>query len=160
MKRFILWSIGAIAILLVLVAIFGVLYIWHLNRLLYDFNWTSQAKPEEIKVVSQRILLFPVGNHHDAFIFLIDYGDVDSVPYLLRGLAWEADTPEHGVMIDTKMCCLDALRRITGHDAGCNYAEWQKWWDEEGSRLPASAFPLNDGTYVPRPKPAPAASEE
>jgi len=43
----------------------------------------------------------------------------------------------------TKMHCLNALGRITGHDAGLNYSDWAEWWASTGSKIPPTAFPLN-----------------
>jgi hypothetical protein len=130
-------SLAAVGVL-VLASIAGGVYLRSLNHLLDNRDWLTKATPAQQKSVSEQILLVPYGDHHTAFQLLERYGDVDSIPYLLRGLSWEPDpavecTTDHG---------LDALRRITGHNAGDHYADWRKWWDEEGSRLPASAFPL------------------
>jgi hypothetical protein len=124
------------------------LYWWNLQRKIMSFEWLQTATPAERKDVSERLLWFPWGDPHDAFVFLIDDGDVSSIPSLLAGLRWQPDTPPGGGMICTKLHCLKALRRITGHNAGWNYSDWRKWWDEVGSKLPPSAFPLQESAAL------------
>jgi hypothetical protein len=114
-----------------------------------------------LKTACERsILLMPWAAPHDEFLYLGNrgYGDLDSVPALLLGLRWQAETEPDGVMDCTKAHCLDALCRITGHNAGVNYSDWRRWWDEEGSRLPREAFPLKDWT-PPAPVPLPQSEE-
>jgi hypothetical protein len=117
---------------------------WVPNQRLKDPQWWNTASNGELKEVAQRILTCPVGGHHDAFLLLSRVGDAESIPYLLWGLRWLPDTPKGGFMSCTKSHCLEALRRITGHDAGLNYSDWAEWWASTGSKLPRTAFPLND----------------
>ena len=49
----------------------------------------------------------------------------------------------------TKDHCLEALRRITGHDAGLNYSDWAEWWVSTGSKIPPTAFPLAEEQQKP-----------
>ena len=116
---------------------------WVPNQRLKNLQWMDAASKDELKEVAQRVLTCPVGGHHDAFLVLSRVGDTESIPYLLAGLRWLPDTPKGGVMPCTKMHCLSALRRITGHDAGLNYTDWAEWWASTGSKLPRTAFPLS-----------------
>lgn len=117
---------------------------WAPTAKLRDLQWYYVlAGPEERKHVAEQILIIPFGAPHDAFIALMRVGDVDSIPYLLWGLRWQGDTGD--AMVCTKWHCLDALKRITGHDAGPNYSDWAAWWESTGSKLPPSAFPLKEG---------------
>ena len=114
---------------------------WVPNCKFFDVNWYDKASKEELKTTAHRVLILPFPDPHDAFLVLKDAGDVDSIPYLLWALRWQPDTK--GTMICTKSHCLDALRKITGHNAGENYKEWATWWETTGRHLPPSAFPLN-----------------
>jgi hypothetical protein len=117
--------------------------VWVPNRKLLDINWIEAASHQERLDVAHQVLSFPVGDHHDAFLVIGDWGDASSIPYLLRGLRWQRRTDaENPGMACTKSHCLDALKRITGHDAGRNYEDWARWWETEGNNLPLEAFPL------------------
>jgi hypothetical protein len=104
----------------------------------------NAASKDDLKEVAQRVLTCPVGGHHDAFLVLSEFGDAASIPYLLAGLRWQPHTAPGEPMKCTKLHCLEALRAITGHDAGRNYSDWAEWWASTGSKLPRTAFPLND----------------
>ena len=101
------------------------------RRRICDLAWMQTATPGELRTVAHRVLLFPGGNDHDAFMILIRHGDRSSVPYLLGGLR-RHDVLPGGLVRCTTSHCLDALRRITGHDAGDRYADWEAWWLSEG----------------------------
>lgn len=116
---------------------------WVPNQRLKDLQWMNTASKDDLKEVAQRVLTCPVGGHHDAFLVLFRVGDAESIPYLLTGLRWQPYTGKGGGMPCTKAHCLEALRRITGHDAGRNYNDWAEWWASTGSKLPRTAFPLN-----------------
>ena len=120
---------------------------WAPTAKMRDFRWYFLlADDDERKHVAEQALIIPLDGGHDAFITLIYCGDADSIPYLLCGLWWQPDTEPGEGMVCTKAHCLDALKRITGHDAGSNYSDWAAWWDSTGSRLPPSAFPLKEDT--------------
>jgi hypothetical protein len=148
-------SLGAAAALAAGICLTGYLIWWLPNRKMMDAQWQETASPAEKKRVAELVLLFPGGNDHDAFLFLGSFGDAGSVPSLLRGLKRQGATGADGAMSCSKGHCLEALREITGHDAGPNYAAWQKWWDETGSRLPPEAFP----SRKPRTGPAGAGND-
>jgi hypothetical protein len=80
--------------------------------------------PAEFHAAAHDVLRFYCADPHDAFIVLIDYGDSTSIPYLIRSLWWQGDTPPHGVMICTKEHCLKALRKLTARNLGDNYEDW------------------------------------
>ena len=117
---------------------------WVPNQRLKDLQWMNAAGNNDLKEAAQRVLTCPVGGHHDAFLLLSEVGDAESIPYLLWGLRWLPDTPKGGVMPCTKAHCLEALRRITGHNAGLNYSDWAEWWASTGSKIPRTAFPLDE----------------
>ncbi len=66
---------------------------------------------------------------HDGAGELLYIGDMTSVPALLRALK---DNPPYanGMMICTTGHILAALRKITGHNAGKTYEEWNAWWEQ------------------------------
>jgi hypothetical protein len=66
---------------------------------------------------------------HDGAGELLYIGDMTSMPALLRALK---DNPPHadGTMICTTGHIIAALRKITGHNAGKTYEEWNAWWEQ------------------------------
>jgi hypothetical protein len=144
------WLILAAIILTVAIAVPSAvgLYWWNLQRKIMSVEWQDAATPAQRKDVAERLLWFPWGDPHDAFVTLLEEGDASSIPSLLAGLRQLPDTPPGGAMLCTKAHCLKALRRITGHNAGWNYSDWRKWWDEVGSKLPPSAFPLRESAAL------------
>jgi hypothetical protein len=109
----------------------------------------NAASNGELKEVAHKVLTCPVGGHHDAFLHLSRVGDAESIPYLLTGLRWQPYTGKGDVMVCTKSHCLEALRKITGHDAGRNYSDWAEWWASTGSKIPPTAFPLDQQPQKP-----------
>jgi len=93
-----------------------------------DFEGLKLLSPAEQRKVLHRILRWP-GVHHDAYIALIEVGEETSVPFLIKSLQWQPRTPD-GLMVCTKGHCLEALKRITGADAGIEYEDWAAWWEE------------------------------
>ena len=122
----------------------GVLYVylmwWIPNQKMRDADWCVSASRDEIRRVCHRVIRTPWGNHHDAFILLQEVGDADSIPLLIRALQWQKPAGEKGFMVCTTVHCLDALRSLTGHDAGRTFLAWDQWWKETGSKLPANEF--------------------
>jgi hypothetical protein len=83
---------------------------------------------------------------HDVLLRLGHVGNKQSVPRLIGAFERAGATME-----DEGSCVadhsLDALRSLTGHDAGKTAVAWQSWWEETGSRLPESEFhPRESGT--------------
>ncbi len=70
---------------------------------------------------SYQVLSLPSIDHHDAFIVLSKIGDESSVPHLISALRREAPTKAGGMMVCTKVHCLEALANIVNQDAGNNY---------------------------------------
>lgn len=68
------------------------------------------------------------GEYHDAGIYLIEYGDITSVPLLLEALR-TCPSSEDGVVC-TYGHLAQALRAITGEDFGVDYEAWAAWWSE------------------------------
>ena len=66
---------------------------------------------------------------HDGAGTLLHIGDMSSVPALLRAL--EDNPPmKNGLMICTTEHILQALRKITNHNAGITYEQWAAWWEQ------------------------------
>ena len=131
------------ALLLVLTAIF-ILSFWIPNKRLADPDWWRTTSPEEMRSTAHWVLRFPVGNHHDAFLVLYQTGNAESVPLLIRALRWHNVSGEDFIPCTTEHC-LDALRNLTGHDAGATTLEWRAWWKETGSKQdPKTFYPRAD----------------
>lgn len=127
---------------------------WIPTQRLGDVEFLERASDDELVDTAERVLWLPFGNHHDACLIVGEAGDVSSVPSLLQGLRY--DPPLEDGMVCTTMHCLDALRLITGHDAGSSPEAWEEWWRTTGAALPASAFPLGctSAPHPPRPRAA------
>jgi hypothetical protein len=135
-------ALAAAAFAFAALSLFLYYHWWVPNQRLKDLQWMDAASNGELKEVAQRVLTCPVGGHHDAFLVLSRVGDAESIPYLLAALRWQPYTGKGDVMVCTKLHCLEALRKIAGHDAGLNYSDWAEWWASTGSKLPRTAFPL------------------
>lgn len=134
------------AVLLVLVVVclyYAYREIWIPNKTLQDYNWLMIAPSEEIREVSHKVIRFPIGNHHDAFLNLMVTGNAESVPLLIAALRWHETAAGDDFVVCTTVHCLAALKSLTGADAGTTYKEWHRWWRETGSVLP-------DQTFFPR----------
>ena len=146
MKRTRRWFLSVLVVALSACAVLAILLYhqwWVPNQRLKDLQWMNAASKDDLKEVAQRVLTFPVGGHHDAFLVLSEFGDAESIPYLLAGLRWQPHTAPGEPMKCTKLHCLEALRAITGHNAGLNYSDWATWWASTGSKIPPTAFPLS-----------------
>ncbi|MEK7484384.1 MAG: hypothetical protein AABZ60_08645 [Planctomycetota bacterium] len=114
-------------------ALMFVFQIYLPNRKINDVTWQEKATVEELRELSHKVLSFPIGNHHDAFMILERVGNKDSIPYLISGLKWQNETNE-GIITCEKSCCLKALKKLTGEDVGLSYENWKKWWDSQRNR--------------------------
>ena len=136
-KRWLLLLIAIVLMLGLLTAVAVFVPWWQANQRLCDYHWWMTASREEKVRTAHQVLSFPWGNHHDAFIFLIEDGGPESVPILINALRWQPNSSTTKGIECTKDHCLEALKRITGHDAGEDYADWVAWWESVGRRLPA-----------------------
>jgi hypothetical protein len=125
--------IAALAVMIIAVTA-TVWFIWIPNQRLEDAAFMEHASPAQIRHVAERVLRTPWGNQHDACLLLSRVGNRDSVPFLLRSLNWNEPRPDADC---TPMHCLEALRKLTGHDAGTDPREWEAWWSANASKLPA-----------------------
>lgn len=97
-----------------------------LQNALQDVTEIENLSPEDKRKIAHRVLKRPISFHHDAYIILIEYGNEESIPYLLNGLKWYDFFNHDGDFTAcTKDHCLEALRRITGKDLGTNYSDWK-----------------------------------
>jgi hypothetical protein len=115
-------------------------FIWIPNRRLGDITFVDQAAPGEVRRIAERVLQNPWGNHHDACLLLSRVGDAGSIPVPVRSLRGHAP-PVDNVADCTVLHCVEALRQLTGQDAGMDPRQWEVWWSTVGSKLPPSAFP-------------------
>ena len=108
-----------------LLAYFVFLPLWRIH----NPNWLQKASPKEKLDTLHRALSIPLGpGHHDVFLLANDIGTKETIPYLISALWWQSDNgPDDDIMVCTKTHCLDALKKLTKHDAGVNYSNWRKW---------------------------------
>lgn len=83
----------------------------------------------EIRDLTHRSMLAGNGQH-DGAIWLADHGDSSSVPALMKALEDNQPPPGEDGAECTYGHAVDALRKITGHDAGWKYADWKVWYEE------------------------------
>jgi len=119
----------ALVVAVITVAVFYYTQIRLPNQRFRDRNWMRTASEAERLRVTEQIVSFPWGNHHDAFLYLFDHGNAGSVPALLSGLRWNEKS-----VVCTKSHCLGALQKITNHDMGPTYGAWAKWWDSNAGK--------------------------
>jgi len=145
MKRFLIRSLIVVGVLLLLG--WGSLqslrwYFGHLYQNLVDQLYTSDFKPrknidnEAARKALHRILGWPFHGEHDAFLYAADLGDYATVPLLIRDLKFQYWTKPGDGMDCEKAHCIDSLVHITGVNAGSNYEDWAKWWEEKGKCNP------------------------
>lgn len=119
-------TISATSLIVILLSIFVYFEIVVPHNTLRDLEWWEQASAEEQRQVAHQILRYPVGNHHDAFLILTEFGNSESIPYLLNGLKWyEFFNRGEDFILYSRDHCLDALRKITGKDLGTKYTDWK-----------------------------------
>jgi hypothetical protein len=107
----------------------------------------NPPEPEPVDINKLRDILHmeirhQVGAHHDAFIYLGDLGNKDSVPLLITALGWHLPIKDgNDYFIEcTTVHCFDALRSLTNENFKYDQKKWQKWWDKIGNKLPADHF--------------------
>ena len=129
LKRLLL--LGAVAC--PLFAYFVLLPLWQIH----NPNWLQKANAKEKLDTLHRVLSIPLGPlHHDAFLLANDIGTKKTIPYLISALRWQSDNgPDDDIMVCTKTHCLDALKKLTKHDAGLNYINWRKWQQTQSVSL-------------------------
>ena len=86
-------------------------------------DWFATAAPKEQREVAHKIISYPFGNHHDAYLVLVKHGNEESIPYLLNRLKQYKD---NDFMECTQDHCIEALKKITGKNLGHNYDDWNK----------------------------------
>mgnify|MGYP003606661628 FL=1 len=86
------------------------------------------------------MLRYKIGNHHTMFELLSLVGNHESIPYLLQAFESEDDPADQEGASCCVFLCRGALEKTTGMDLGLHYEPWEKWWQEEGSKLPAAVI--------------------
>jgi hypothetical protein len=129
---FIIFSIASVVLFLYIET-------WIPNCKMRDINWYEHASNEELRSVCHKVLRFPIGLHHDAFIILTEVGNKDSVPIIIRSLKWQTP-PKENMMVCTTGHALESLRSLTGKEFGFEPKKWEEWWRNTGSKLPATDF--------------------
>jgi hypothetical protein len=113
---------------------------WVPNRKMADPAWWEQANADDVRRVSHKVLRFPVGNHHDAFLALAKVGNAESVPLIIDALQWQDINPKGDFEECSVSHAFEALRSLTGQDLGMERESWEAWWRDTGVKLPASDF--------------------
>ena len=108
---------------------------------LYSDFQEDYALRKKIRNACHKILRYRIGNHHDAFIAIIEVGDKDSIPYLIRALKWQHVEHKDAVakrelVPCTFKHCVDALEKLAGKKLGWEYETWEDWWEQTGRHLP------------------------
>ncbi len=133
-KRTLFISFGSLILLIGLASIFFYIEIWIPAGYLRDVSWLNNTPAQEKIKIAHKVLRYPIGNHHDAFIILVHHGNEDSIPYLINALKWyeRFNKEEDDFIACTKTHCLEALRKITGKDMGNNTIAWKNWYNGRG----------------------------
>ncbi len=88
-------------------------YWWVPNHQLSDVAWLKQATADELREASHWVMRWPVGNHHDACLYLERVGTRASVPIIANALPWvdDSDPPDRLASCSLNHC-QDALRTL------------------------------------------------
>ena len=113
--------LGTLCIIMLIAGVYFYVNFWIPHSKLRNLGWLETATPKEQRELAHKILSYPFGNHHDAYLILIQHGNEASVPYLLNRLKHfsESDFVEC-----TQSHCIEALKKITGKDFGHDYKQW------------------------------------
>lgn len=95
----------------------------------YNSKRFLEKSDEEKRAVLHKCL--QRGDIHDPAIMLAWLGDESSVPYLIDALEGFSPIKDKSApIICVQEHCVEALRAITNHDVGLDYADWARWWEE------------------------------
>ena len=156
MKKQFKYLIGAFVLTTMALPIYWLWYyvvIIKPNRFLADLeikmsnNQSMKIPYDKTRAVCHKILRYKDGNHHDAFMMLSLVGNHESIPYLLRALKWEGPPSDDGGASCSTFHCVGALEKTTGMDFGLRYEPWEKWWRQEGSKLPPDVIESKASNY-------------
>ena len=87
---------------------------WVPNQQISDEKWLKQATAEELREESQWGMRWPVGNHHDACLYLERVGTRESVSIIAHALPWVDDSePPRRLASCSLGHCEDALRALS-----------------------------------------------
>jgi hypothetical protein len=123
-------SLGIIVALGIVCFALQFLAVWTANRHLCDLDWLARVSSDSRRDCAHTVVAAPFGNYHDAFLILENDGDVSSIPILISALK---RYPSTGPIPCERDHCLDALRTLSGHDAGKSYHDWITWWEKSQS---------------------------
>jgi len=101
----------------------------------YQGDYRSRKK---ILDASHKILSHRIGNYYAAFIAINDFGNKDSIPYLISALKRLHQKP-YNEMSDNLFYiihCSNCLWKITGMEFKGDYEAWENWWEQTGKHLP------------------------
>jgi len=127
------WLLLALIFVIFSLGIWAYLEVWLPNRALNDCILARSDEIgdiESLRKVCHKIISYPFGNHHDAFIMLEQFGNRESIPYLIRALAWQQMPDDTGTVVCTTDHCVDALRKLTGEDFAYSHSDWSRWWQQ------------------------------
>jgi len=141
-RPFLFWFVVATIFAAFLSGVWLYFNVWLPNRELANYSWSGlapvndDALSQRWREISHKVISYPFGNHHDAFLVLETQGNHESIPYLLRALSWQQMPDGNGTVVCTTEHCVDCLQKLTGKDFGCLHEDWVEWWQKEGVRLP------------------------
>ena len=140
------------------VATWFYLEFWLPHRTVYDEGLRYSAYQEDyrsckkIRDASHKILSHRIGNFYAAFIVIYDFGNKDSIPYLihtLKRLNLQSQKPKATYPRFDIIHCANCLQKLTGMDFRGDYEAWENWWQQTGRHLP---FDNEKGTLVHQEK--------
>lgn len=112
---------------------------WKYRQQLASLEWVDAASPADIREASHRVLSWPLGDTHDAPLYLSEVGNIESVPILIRAMRWHV-----ALGVDVQSCEVlgiePALQSLTGFKGDHDYRKWEAWWSSVGSSLPPEHF--------------------
>ena len=142
-KKVVVKGIVLVLLFLCVAVTWFYLEFWLPHRTIYDNLLHPDIQEDyilrkKVRDACHKVLSYRIGNFNSAFNGIVEVGDKDSIPYLIRTLKRlnqksENEMPFHNHY--TKYC-VGCLRRLTGMKLGLNYKDWEDWWEQTGRHLP------------------------
>ncbi|HAE40950.1 MAG TPA: hypothetical protein DCG57_20305 [Candidatus Riflebacteria bacterium] len=145
-RSYLFWLVISAVFAVFLTGMWLYFNVWLPNRELSDYSMiglttaNDDFSPPHLRDICHRVISFPFGNHHDAFLVLEQHGNHESIPYLIWALKWQQQPDAAGTVTCATEHCVDILQKLTGKDFSFVYEDWQSWWQNEGSRLSPQDF--------------------
>ncbi|MBU1108053.1 MAG: hypothetical protein KKB51_15380 [Candidatus Riflebacteria bacterium] len=138
-RKHLAWFFATVVLAALIFGTWLYVEIWVPNRALSQYARSQDdseiVAQEKLRTLCHKIISHRLGNHHDAFITLENVGNRDSIPYLLHALSWQEMPDADGTVVCTTEHCVSCLQKLTGMDFGFSHYDWNKWWQDTGSKL-------------------------